>query len=90
MTPEPPHVATCASHPRRSALPQARTLDVGLAVHKDAIAVASIAQAHGAEVIPLGTIGTRQTDLDQLARKRQSTATHLVLVSEAGPCGSWL
>jgi hypothetical protein len=30
---------------------QSRTLYIGLAVHKDSIAVASIAQEHGAEVI---------------------------------------
>jgi hypothetical protein len=59
-------------------------------VHKDSIAVAYVAQDHGAEVIYLGTIGTRQTDLDPCTRKLQSKAKHLVFVSEAGPCGSWL
>ncbi len=59
-------------------------------VHKDAIAVASVAKAHGAEVISLGTIGTRQADIDHLVRKLQSKATPLVCVDEAGPCGSWL
>jgi hypothetical protein len=39
---------------------QSRPLDVGMDVHTEAIAVASVAQAHGAEVISLGTIGTRQ------------------------------
>jgi diphthamide synthase (EF-2-diphthine--ammonia ligase) len=32
-------------------------------VHKDSIAVAYIAQEHGAEVTYLGTIGTRQSEL---------------------------
>jgi transposase len=59
-------------------------------VHKDAIAVAYVAQDHGAEVIYLGTIGTRQCDIDQLIRKMQSKAKHLVFVYEAGPCGYWL
>ncbi len=63
---------------------------VGMDVHKDSIAVAYVAQDHGAEVIYLGTIGTRQCDIDQLSRKMPSKATHLVFVYEAGPCGSWL
>jgi transposase len=61
-----------------------------LDVHKESIAVASVAKAHDAEVICLGTIGTRQADIDQLVRKLQAKATHLVFVYEAGPCGSWL
>jgi transposase len=59
-------------------------------VHKDAMAVASVAQNHGAEVSSLGTIGTRQCDIDQRVREMQSTATPLIFVSEASPCGSWL
>jgi transposase len=59
-------------------------------VHKDAIAVAYVAQDHGAEVTYLGTIGTRQCDIDNLIRKMQSKAKHLVFVYEAGPCGYWL
>jgi transposase len=59
-------------------------------VHKDAIAVAYVAQDHGAEVTYLGTIGTRQADIDQLIRKMQSQAKHPVFVYEAGPCGYWL
>ena len=69
---------------------QSTTLYVGLDVHKDSIAVAYVAQEHGAEVTYLGTIGTRQGDIDQLIRKMQSKATHLVFVYEAGPCGYWL
>ena len=63
---------------------------VGMDVHKDSIAVAYVAQDHGAEVIYLGTIGTRQCDIDQLSRKMPSKAKHLVFVYEAGPCGYWL
>ena len=59
-------------------------------VHQDAIAVAYVAKDHGAEVIDLGASGTRPGDLDQLIRKMQSNATHLIFVYEAGPCGSWL
>jgi transposase len=66
------------------------TLDVGLDVHKDSMAVAYIAKEHDAEVIYLGSIGTRQGDIDHLIRKMQSKAKHLIFVYEAGPCGSWL
>ena len=59
-------------------------------VLKDTIAVAYVAKDHGAEVVSLGTIGTRQVDLDQLIRKMHSKAQHLVFVDEAGPCGYWL
>jgi transposase len=69
---------------------QSRTLSVGMAVHKDASAVAYGAQAHGAEVTYLGTIGTRQADLDPLVRTLHSQAHHRVFVDEAGPCGYWL
>ena len=69
---------------------QSRTRCIGMDVHKDSIAVAYVAQDHGAEVTYLGTIGTRQGDIDQLIRKRPSKATHLLFVYEAGPCGSWL
>jgi transposase len=71
-------------------MPQSRTLDVGLDVQKESIAVAYVAQDHGAEVTYLGTIGTRQCDLDNLIRKMPSKAKHLFFVYEAGPCGDWL
>jgi transposase len=69
---------------------QSSMLDVGLDVHKESIAVAYVAQDHGAEVISLGTMGTRQCDLDKLIRQLHSQAKHLVFVYEAGPCGYWL
>jgi transposase len=69
---------------------QSRTLYIGMDVHKESIAVAYVTKAHDAEVIDLGTLGTRQCDIDQLMRKLQSKAKHLVFVYEAGPCGSWL
>jgi transposase len=69
---------------------QSSTRSVGMAVHQASIAVASVAKAHEAEVISLGSIGTRQADIDQLVRKLQAKAKHLVFVYEAGPCGSWL
>ena len=66
---------------------QSSMLYAGMDVHKDSIAVACVAQDHGAEVTYLGTIGTRQADIDHLVRKLQSKAHHLVFVYEAGPCG---
>jgi transposase len=69
---------------------QSSTLYIGLDVHKDSMAVAYVAQKHGAEVTYLGAIGTRQCDLDQLIRTMPSKATHLIFVDEAGPCGYWL
>jgi transposase len=69
---------------------QSSTLYVGMDVHKDSMAVAYVAQDHGAEVTYLGSIGTRQCDIDQLTRKMQSKAKHLIFVYEAGPCGYWL
>jgi transposase len=59
-------------------------------VPKDAIAVASVAQAPGAEVTSLGTMGTRQCDIDPRIRTRPSKAQHVVFVYAAGPGGSWL
>ena len=66
------------------------TLFIGMDVHKDSIAVAYVAQDHGAEVMYLGAIGTRQCDIDQLIRTMPSKAKHLIFVYEAGPCGDWL
>jgi transposase len=65
-------------------------LDVGLDVHQESSAVAYVAHDHGAEVVSLGTIGTRQCDLDTLLRQLPSKATHRVFVDEAGPCGDGL
>lgn len=69
---------------------QARTLFSGMDVHKDSLAVAYVAPEHGAEVASLGTIGTRQCAIDPLIRQMPSKATHLICISAAGPCGSWL
>jgi transposase len=59
-------------------------------VHQESIAVAYVAQDHGAEVVSRGTIGTRQCDIDTLLRQLQSQGQQLVFVSEAGPWGYWL
>jgi transposase len=68
-------------------MPQSSTLDVGIDVHQEAIEVADVAKAHDAEVISLGTSGTRQANIDRLVRKLPSKAPHLAFVSEAGPYG---
>jgi transposase len=70
-------------------MPESTTLYVGMDVHKESIAVAYVARDHDAQVIYLGTIGTRQADIDQLIRQLHSKAKHLVFVYEAGPCGYW-
>ena len=74
-------------HARRSTLSQATTRCIGLEVHQESMAVASVAQEHGAEVTSLGTIDARQWDLDQRSRKLPPKATQVLFVSEAGPCG---
>src|SRR5437867_2683961 len=66
------------------------TLFVGLDVHKETIAVAYVSEDREAEVVSLGTIGTRQCDIDKLIRKLQAKGKTLHLVYEAGPCGDWL
>jgi len=66
-----------------------KTLYVGLDVHKDSIAVAYAPDDRGAEVVSLGTIGTRQSDIDKLIRKLQAKGAARVFVYEAGPCGYW-
>lgn len=65
-------------------------LFVGLDVHKDSIAVAYAPERRDTEVVSLGTIGTRQCDIDKLLRKLTSRCHTLVFVYEAGPCGYWL
>ena len=59
---------------------QSNTLDIGMDVHQDAIAVADVAPEHGAEVTSLGTIGTRPCDLDHLIRNMPSKAKPLLVV----------
>jgi hypothetical protein len=59
---------------------QSSTLSVGLDVHQESSAVAYVAQAHHAEVISLGTIGTRPCDIDPLIRTLPSKSQQLVCV----------
>jgi transposase len=77
------------SRARRSALPHPHPLDIGLDVHHASLAVAYVAHDHGAEVMYLGTMGTRQGDIDPRSRQRPAKSQHRVLVDEAGPGGEW-
>jgi hypothetical protein len=54
---------------------QSSTLYVGMDVHKESMAVASVAQDHGAEVVSLGTVGPRQCASDKLLRQLRSKRT---------------
>ena len=88
--------ATCVelrtiTHTGRSAVKQSTTkLFIGLDVHKDSITVAYAPEQRGAEIISLGSIGTRQCDIDKLLKKLLSHRRDLVFAYEAGPCGYWL
>ena len=62
-------------------------LFVGLDVHKDSIAVAHVQGQSTDPPVFLGTIGTRQADLDKLIRRLQTKTSTLVFAYEAGPCG---
>src|SRR5262245_44136282 len=74
---------------QRAAMAPSRTLSVGMDVHIESIAVAYVAHAHGAEVISLGPVGTRQGDIAKLIRQLRSKSTPLGFVYEAGPYGYW-
>jgi hypothetical protein len=59
-------------------------------VHQETSAVAYGAEEREAEVVCLGTIGTRQCDIDKLIRQLPANGKPLPFVYEAGPCGYWL
>src|SRR5262249_46675656 len=62
-------------------------LYVGLDVHKDSIAVAHAAGGIDAPATFVGTIGTRQADIDKLIRRLRAKGCPLVFAYEAGPSG---
>src|SRR5262245_52562989 len=84
-----PHAGSVGASniPRRSAMEKGTTVFVGLDVHKDSISVA-YAAAHCSDPPQfVGSIGTRQCDIDKLIRRLQAKGSRLVLAYEAGPCG---
>ncbi len=65
-----------------------KTLYVGLDVHKESIAVAYVPEERGAEVVSLGSLGTRQYDIDKLIRKLQSKAPRWCSSTRRGRAGT--
>ena len=68
-------------------MPNPTTVFVGLDVHKDSTSVAYETDSNRQEPTFLGPIGTRQADIDKLARRLHSKGSRLVIAYEAGPCG---
>jgi transposase len=65
------------------------TLFGGVDVHKETSAVTYVTEEREAEIVLLGTLGTRQCEIDKLIRKLQAKGKTLHFVYEAGPCGDW-
>lgn len=63
------------------------TLFIGLDVHKDSISAAYAEDQRGSDVVFVGQIGPRHSDLDKLVRRLSSKASRLLFTYEAGPCG---
>lgn len=63
------------------------TLYVGMDTEKEKISVAYAPDERGAEVVFVGPIGTRESDIDKLIGRLETKTRHLVFVYEAGPCG---
>ena len=63
------------------------TISVGMDVHKESISVAS---CQGHETEPhhfVGSMGTREADIEKLVGRLQVTASDLVFAYQDGPCG---
>ena len=66
---------------------QPTLLFVGLDVHKDSIAVAHADAGRTDAPHFVGSIGTRQADIEKMIRRLHTKAPNLVFAYEAGPCG---
>jgi hypothetical protein len=87
--PEPPQVETCHNLGDQPCISQAPSTSVWMSI-KRRLPWPTWPKAHDAEVVYLGTIGTRQCDIDTRIRTRQAKRKHRVFVYEAGPCHSGL
>ena len=66
-------------------MPKPTTLFVGMDNHKEFISVPHV-EAPGIDPpVFVGSIGSRQADIDKLARRLHSKAAHLGFAYEAGP-----
>ena len=63
------------------------TVFVGLDVHKDAISVAHAREHSDEAPVFVGSVGSRQADIDRLVRRLGSLGGRLVFAYEAGPTG---
>jgi transposase len=54
---------------------------------KEKMSVAYVGDERGAEVVFVGPMGTRESDVDKLIGRLKGKARELVFVYEAGPCG---
>jgi transposase len=68
-------------------MPKTTPLFVGLDVHKESIAVAHAAAGSAEPPVFVGSIGTRQADIDKLIRRLRAKRSTLVFAYEAGPSG---
>ena len=66
---------------------QYSTLYVGMDTEKEKMSVAYVGDERGVEVVFVGPMGTRESDVEKLIRRLKGKARELVFVYEAGPCG---
>ena len=66
-------------------MPKPTTLFLGLDAHKDFITVAHAEAHRSLPPVFMGSIGSRQADIEKVVRRFHSKAAHLVFAYEAGP-----